>query len=217
MRTKRNNTEERNEMMSGDDQRSQPQAAGEDLQEEIVAAPGEALAESLTVEALQDALSVAQEELAKKTAEAAEYLDNWRRSSAELSNARKRMLREQEEARATCAQRVLEKLLPVLDDIDRACAALPENQVAGDWASGFRAIQRKLQALLESEGVTPIQTEGQVFDPMLHYAVTHEEVEGYNEGQIIGEAARGYMLHDKVLRPSMVRVAKGNHARSNHP
>jgi molecular chaperone GrpE len=207
MRSKPYNTEERKEMMSGDDQRSQPQAAGEDLREEIAAASSAAQ----TIESLQGALSAAQEELAKKTAEAAEYLDNWRRSAAELSNARKRMLREQEEARAMCAQRVLEKLLPVLDDMDRACVALPENQVAGDWASGFRAIQRKLQGLLESEGVTPIQTEGQAFDPMLHYAVTHEEAPGYNEGQIIGEASRGYMLHDKVLRPSMVRVAKGDH------
>jgi molecular chaperone GrpE len=213
MRAKPHHTEERNEIMSGDDQSSQPQAASEDLQEKIAAASSEAQ----TIEALQGALSTAQEELASKTAEAAEYLDSWRRSAAELSNARKRMLREQEEARATCAQRVLEKLLPVLDDMDRACAALPENQVAGDWANGFRAIQRKLQALLESEGVTPIHTEGQAFDPVLHYAVTHEEVEGYDEGQIIGEAARGYMLHDKVLRPSMVRVAKENHARSNHP
>jgi molecular chaperone GrpE len=148
--------------------------------------------------------------LARKSAEAAEYLDNWQRSAAEISNARKRMLREQEEYRATAAQRVLEKLLPVLDDMDRAFAALSEDQAASDWASGFRAIQRKLQTLLDSEGVVPIQTEGQVFDPWLHYAVTHEAADGYDEGQIIGEAARGYMLRDKVLRPSMVRVAKGN-------
>jgi molecular chaperone GrpE len=213
MRTKRNNAEEQNEMMSGDEQRIQPRVAGENTQEE----PGTAAGEAQTVEALQGALSAVREELAKKAAEAAEYLDNWRRSAAELSNARKRMLREQEEARATAAERVLGKLLPVLDDMDRAFAALPEDQAAGEWVSGFRAIQRKLQALLESEGVVPIRTEGQTFNPSLHYAVTHEEAEGYSEDEIIGEAARGYMLHDKVLRPSMVRVAKGNHVRSNYP
>jgi len=195
--------------MSGDEQKIQPRTPDETIQEEPEAAPGV----GLSVEELQQALREAQQELAKKSAEAAEYLDNWRRGAAELSNARKRMLREQEEARATAAQRVLEKLLPVLDDIDRAFAALPEDQAEGEWVSGFRAIQRKLQGLLESEGVAPIQTEGRVFDPALHYAVTHEEAAGYDEGQIIGEAlSRGYMLHDKVLRPSMVRVAKANHA-----
>jgi molecular chaperone GrpE len=154
-------------------------------------------------------LAAVRQELAKKSAEAAEYLDHWRRSMADLSNARKRMLREQEETRATAAQRVLEKLLPVLDDMDRAFAALTADQAEGEWISGFRAIQRKLQGVLESEGVTPISTEGQGFDPAIHHAITHEEADGYDEGQIIGEAARGYMLRDKVLRPSMVRVAKG--------
>lgn len=196
-------------MMSGDEQKIQPRTPDETTQEEPEAAPSV----GLSVEELQQALREAQQELAKKSAEAAEYLDNWRRGAAELSNARKRMLREQEEARATAAQRVLEKLLPVLDDIDRAFAALPEDQAEGEWVSGFRAIQRKLQGLLESEGVAPIQTEGRAFDPALHYAVTHEEAAGYDEGQIIGEAlSRGYMLHDKVLRPSMVRVAKADHA-----
>jgi molecular chaperone GrpE len=89
---------------------------------------------------------------------------------------------------------------------------LPENEADSDWISGFRAIHRKLQLLLESEGVVPIRTDQQMFDPALHHALTYEEAEGYDEGQIIGEAARGYMLRDKVLRPSMVRVAKGNHA-----
>jgi molecular chaperone GrpE len=202
------NAEGMDEMMSGDGWTVQPQTTGEAIQEE----PEVALREAPSVEELQQALAETQQELAKKIAEAAVYLDNWRRGAAELSNARKRMLREQEEARATAAQRVLEKLLPVLDDMDRAFASLPEDQAEGEWASGFRAIQRKLQGLLESEGVMPIRTEGQMFDPALHYAVTHEEATGYDEGQIIGEAARGYMLRDKVLRPSMVRVAKADHA-----
>jgi molecular chaperone GrpE len=195
-------------MMSGQEQQTQPETTGETFQEAPEIAPGE----GSTVLESQEALALAQQELAKKSAEAAEYLDNWRRSAAELSNARKRMLREQEEARATAAQRVLEKLLPVVDDLDRAFSALPEDQAERGWASGFRAIQRKLQGLLESEGVTQIQTEGEMFDPTLHHAVTHEEADGYDEGEIIEEVARGYMLHNKVLRPSMVRVAKGNHA-----
>jgi len=194
-------------MMSGDEPKVQLEPTDETMQEEPAGAPNEEPA----IEELQGTLAAVQQELEKKSAEAAEYLDNWRRGAAELSNARKRMLREQEEARATAAQRVLEKLLPVVDDMDRAFAALAEDQVEGEWVSGFRAIQRKLQGILESEGVAPIRTEGQMFDPALHHAVTHEEAAGYDEGQIIGEAVRGYMLRDKVLRPSMVRVAKENH------
>ncbi|MBM4460821.1 MAG: nucleotide exchange factor GrpE [Chloroflexi bacterium] len=151
-----------------------------------------------------------QEQLAQAQTQAAEYLDQWRRSTAELSNARKRLAREQEELRSTAAARVLEKLVPVVDDVERAFAALPANKTAGDWIEGFRLIQRKLQALLESEGVTAIPAAGQAFDPSLHYAVTHEPSAEFADGQIIAEVARGYRLGGRVLRPSMVRVAKAN-------
>jgi molecular chaperone GrpE len=157
------------------------------------------------------------EQLAQAQTQAAEYLDNWRRAVAELSNARKRMQREQAEFSANATARVLEKLLPIVDDVDRALAALPVEQINGErassldvWAQGVHLIQRKLQSLLESEGVIPILTAGQMFDPALHHAVSHEEASGFAEGQIIAEAARGYKLGDKVLRPAMVRVAKGN-------
>jgi molecular chaperone GrpE len=149
------------------------------------------------------------ERLAQAEAQAAEYLDNWRRAVADLSNARMRMAREQEDMRKNAAARVLERLLPIIDDVDRAFANVPAEQAESDWVAGFRLIQRKLHGLLDSEGVTPIQAEGQQFDPNLHFAVTHEEVEGLSEGQVIAEVARGYKLDDKVLRPSMVRVAKG--------
>jgi molecular chaperone GrpE len=207
------NTEEQDEMMSEDELKTEPQPTAEGLQGE----PKPAAEAARGDEQLRAELAAVKEELAKKSAEAAEYLDQWRRSAAELSNARKRMLREQDEVRAMAAHRVLEKLLPIVDDMDRAFAALSEDDAASHWVGGFRAIRHKLQGLLEGEGVVPIETEGQTFDPALHYAITHEEAGGYEEGQIIGEAARGYMLRDRVLRPSMVRVAKGNQVRSNHP
>ena len=159
-------------------------------------------AADFTVAQLQAALAQAQ-------AQAAEYLDNWRRAVADMSNARKRMQREQEEYRSTATARVLEAFLPVVDDIDRAIAAMPADQGASEWVNGFRMIQRKLYSVLEAEGVTFILTEGQAFDPALHYAVTHEEAAGFEDGQVIAELARGYKLSDRVLRPAMVRVAKG--------
>jgi len=150
-----------------------------------------------------------EEQLAQAQAQAAEYLDNWRRAVAEFSNARKRMQREMDEMRVSAAERVLLKLLPIVDDMERAFAAVPPDQASSNWVNGFRLIQRKLQALLESEEVQPIPSQGAFFDPALHHAVSHEEVEGYSDGQIIGEVARGYRLGDKVLRPALVRVAKG--------
>lgn len=151
-------------------------------------------------------------ELAQKLAaaeqQAEEYLDNWRRSVAELSNARKRMLREMEEFSRSASERVLEKLLPVLDDLDRALGAAPEDPADAEWVNGIRMIQRKLQGVLEGEGLVQIPAVGEQFDPELHHAVTHEETPGYSDGTIIAEVAKGYRLRDKVLRPTMVRVAK---------
>ncbi len=154
-------------------------------------------------------LPTVEEQLAQAKAKAAEYLDGWQRAIAELSNARKRMQREQADFQAAATVRILEKLLPISDDVDRAFTVVPADQANNDWINGFRMIQRKLQAFLDGEGVTPISTAGQTFDPALHHAVTHEEADGYSEDQIIAEVGRGYRLGDKVLRPSMVRVAKG--------
>ncbi len=150
------------------------------------------------------------QKLAEAQQQAAEYLDQARRSAAELSNARKRMQREQAEQAAKANARLLEKLIPIIDDVDRAFAALPADEASNEWVNGFRLIQRKLQNLLESEGVRVIEAEGEKFDPAFHYAVSHEEAEGFGEGEVIGVVAKGYRLGDTVLRPAMVRVAKGN-------
>ncbi|MBU0704377.1 MAG: nucleotide exchange factor GrpE, partial [Chloroflexi bacterium] len=103
---------------------------------------------------------------------------------------------------------VLRKLLPVADDFERAISTLPVNFSQLTWCEGILMIKYKLDALLESEQVKPIETTGQTFDPRYHEAVTHEQVSGYEEGQIIGEVQKGYTLGERVLRPALVRVAK---------
>ena len=103
---------------------------------------------------------------------------------------------------------LLRKLLPVLDDFERAMATLPMNLSQMTWIEGISLIKYKLDAIIESEGVEPVETEGQAFDPRRHEAVTYEEAEGYEDGQIIGEVQRGYILGERVLRPALVRVAK---------
>lgn len=148
------------------------------------------------------------EELEQVRAEADEYLDGWRRAQAEFANYKKRQRAEQAKIRELANANLLRKLLPILDDFDRAIATMPDGVQKLSWSQGLLLVKRKLEAVLESEGVEPIETRGETFDPNYHEAVTHEELEGYAEGEIIGEVQKGYSLGDRVLRPALVRVAK---------
>jgi molecular chaperone GrpE len=155
-----------------------------------------------------DELTALRQELEEHKAKAAEYLDGWQRARAEFANYKKRIGKEQEDMVKSANGAFITKLLPVMDDFERAFQTLPLELMGMTWLEGIVLIQRKLQMLLELEGVTVIETEGQMFDPTLHQAVTHEESEEHEEGQIIGEVQKGYRMGDKVLRPSLVRVAK---------
>jgi molecular chaperone GrpE len=110
---------------------------------------------------------------------------------------------------------VLRKILPVVDDFERALATMPDDLSQSTWSEGVRLIKAKLDTILDSEGVKPIETDGQMFNPIYHEAVTYEEAEGYEEGQIVGEVQRGYMLDERVLRPALVRVAKASNTAEN--
>jgi molecular chaperone GrpE len=149
-----------------------------------------------------------QKELEEAKTQAAEYLDGWQRAQAEFSNYKKRQEAERAQVRAFANADLLRKLLPIVDDFERAATTLPPDLAHLTWCEGIFMIRRKLDGVLESEGVKPIETEGQSFDPRYHEAVTYEEVSGYEEGQIIGEVQRGYILDERVLRPALVRVAK---------
>jgi molecular chaperone GrpE len=171
-----------------------------------------------------DELAMLRQELEQTKAKEAEYLDGWQRARAELSNARKRFQREQEQAYANAKADILRRLLPIVDDFDRAFEKLPDNpsdagakdsgaadanQAGLKWIAGVKLIQRSFLTLLEQEGVAPIDTDGQRFDPCLHQAVTHEPSAEVPEGFVIGEMRKGYKLGDHVLQPSMVRVSAG--------
>jgi molecular chaperone GrpE len=156
-----------------------------------------------------DEVVVLRQELEKARVQEAEYLDGWQRARAELSNARKRFQREQEQAYGNAKADVLARLLPIVDDFGRAFETLPDNLSSLTWTEGLRLIQHKFQVLLEQEGVVPIEAAGQEFDPFLHQAVTHEESEEVPAGHVIGELQKGYRLGDRVLRPSVVRVSAG--------
>ena len=149
-----------------------------------------------------------QAEVEQLRAKSEEYLDGWQRSRAEFANYKRRIEREQEEARGRAAAAVLAKVLPAVDDLERALRDRPDGEEARAWTEGIELIHRKLTGLLESEGVEVIPAEGAMFDPALHEAVTHEASEGYEQGQIIEVIQQGYRLGERVLRPARVRVAK---------
>jgi molecular chaperone GrpE len=156
-----------------------------------------------------DETSALREELEKVKAQAAEYLDGWQRARAELANARKRFEKERSEAGQSAAGDLLRKILPVLDDLDRAMKTVPDDLRQHPWMDGVALIQRKFQAAVESEGVKPLEVRpGDRFDPTQHEAVTHEENAERKEGEIIAEVQRGYRFGAQILRPALVRVAK---------
>lgn len=153
-----------------------------------------------------------QKELESAQAQAAEYLDGWQRARAEFANYKRRVEKEQSEAYQNAATRVIGRFVEVLDDFNRAEQDKPADTsdptALAKWAAGVSLIQRKLQNILDAEGVEHIPAEGQVFDPALHEAVTHEDSDEHEPGQIIGVVRQGYRVGDKVIRPALVRVAK---------
>jgi molecular chaperone GrpE len=161
------------------------------------------------VEKPVDEIAALRQELDKAEAQAAEYLDGWQRARADLANARKRFEKERNEAGQLANSLLLRKVLPVLDDLERAVKTLPDDLREHSWANGVMLIQRKFQNVLDSESVKPIEVKpGDTFDPNLHEAITHEENSDHKEGEIIAEVQTGYKFGGEVLRPALVRVAK---------
>lgn len=154
-----------------------------------------------------DTLRQALESVRNKSAE---YLEGWQRSRAEFANYKRRVEKEQSETYQNATARVIGRFLDVIDDFDRAMQDMPASfpdEAATRWATGVGLIQRKLQNLLEAEGVSRIEAAGQ-FDPQLHEAVTQEESDQHAPGEIVGVVRHGYRIGDRVIRPALVRVAR---------
>lgn len=148
-------------------------------------------------------------QLAEAQAKAAEYLDGWQRTQADFANYKKRMERERADTYANATDAVIQKFVGVLDDFERALRDRPPPPAeSAKWADGVELIYKKLQAILEAQGVTRMEAEGQTFDPNRHEALTHEESETHADDQIIEVVQAGYVRGDKVIRPALVRVAK---------
>ena len=167
----------------------------------------QATAETISVdgEQLKVQMDALQSQLAEAESKASEYKDGWARSQAEFQNYKKRIERDNELTYASMKGDIIKKVLPALDDLERAL----QNRPADDaWANGIELIARKLQNLLEGEGVKRIEATGAAFDPTLHEAITHEPSDDVESEHVIAVVQNGYMLGERVIRPALVRVAQ---------
>lgn len=146
-------------------------------------------------------------ELEKAKTLAQENEDKYKRLLAEFENARQRNEKESKKMYDIGAKDVLEKLLPVVDNFERAIVSIPEEDRERAFEKGVDGIYKQMMVSLEGIGVVPMNAEGQQFDPELHNAVIHVEDENFGENVVVEEMQKGYMYKDQVLRHGMVKVA----------
>ena len=159
-------------------------------------------AESAEVEEIDNLKQALDEE--KKRAE--DYLANWQRAQADFINYKRRTEQERGELNKFANATLILNLLPILDDLERAFTSIPLKIAKHDWADGIRLIERNLRAVLEAQGLAPIQALGEPFDPNFHEAIRQDKGK---EGIVMEELQKGYILGDRVLRPAKVVVGNG--------
>ena len=180
----------------------------ETLEPEVVDEVSEEAVDSETgTEEVEISVEDLRQLLKKSEEESVKNLDGWQRSQAEFINYRKRIERDQARIYEDATARVIKSFLPVMDDLKRALQNAPAEGEAGEWAKGIELVYRKMQNVLESEGVTMMDVDGEIFDPNLHEAISQTESPDHESGQIIEVIQPGYMIGDRVLRAALVRVA----------
>ncbi|MGE5726174.1 MAG: nucleotide exchange factor GrpE [Acidobacteriota bacterium] len=177
-----------------------------DLEHELPPAE-ETASEQAATPAAEDAAAL-RAELEKLQAERNLLLDRMARLQAEFDNARKRAAREQQEYKDYALADALKNLLPIVDSFDRALQT--KVQKPEDFRAGVELIRKQFQDALEKLGLRPIPAEGEPFDPRLHEAIEMVDSNEVKDHHVLDELQRGYKLKDRLLRPSMVRVARNS-------
>ena len=155
------------------------------------------------------------DDLAKLLAEKQELMNTLVRRQADFENYRKRVEKERHHDRHRATESLIEHLLPVLDAFDRALSASGDPAYS-DYHKGFELIRRQLWETLAKQGLVRIDAVGQEFNPHYHHAIERVETTEHADGIVIGEMQPGYMFHERVLRPAMVRVASTPESHSAH-
>ena len=157
------------------------------------------------------------EEVEELKAEYEAQHDRMLRTVAEYENSRKRAEREKEEFRKYALEEVVKDLIPVIDSIERAIESTNESEDFKSLSEGVQLIHKQFLDSMERRGVTPIEAVGAPFDPTQHEAIMHIESDDVAANCVIEDFQRGYMLNDRVIRPSMVSVSKGIAEKQEEP
>uniref|UniRef100_A0A7V4TEG5 Protein GrpE n=1 Tax=Candidatus Caldatribacterium saccharofermentans TaxID=1454753 RepID=A0A7V4TEG5_9BACT len=155
---------------------------------------------------LRAALEEEKQKVLEKEQLANEYLNDLKRVKADFDNFRKREMLYRQQFVKTANRDLILKLLPVLDDLEKALVEGQKNEVHEAFLQGVEFIYRKFLGILEKEGVRPIETKGQRFDPKYHEAVITVSLPDREDFEIVEEIRKGYLYHDEVLRPAQVKV-----------
>ncbi|MFD1138280.1 nucleotide exchange factor GrpE [Paenibacillus urinalis] len=147
------------------------------------------------------------DELDRLKALAEENEKRYLRAQADFDNFRRRTQKEKEDLAKYASMKLITELVPVIDNFERAIATAPANTESDSFAKGVGMIFRQLESVLQAEGLTAMQTVGEAFNPEFHQAIMQVESDEHEEGVVVEEVQKGYMLKDKVLRPAMVKVS----------
>lgn len=153
-----------------------------------------------------ESLEALKQALAEEKAKAEANMAGWQRVQADFINYKRRTEQEREEISQWANAMLALDLLPVLDDLERAFSAIPDELAEVSWVDGIRLIGSKLRTALEAQGLSPIVALGEPFDPNLHEAVMSGNGE---DGVVVEEVQKGYKFKDRVIRPTKVVVGNG--------
>jgi molecular chaperone GrpE len=149
-----------------------------------------------------------QEQLQATLQRAEEAEAGWQRARADFANLKRRVEEERGDLAAAAAERLLGRILGLADDLDLAIEHVPDDIRGSAWVVGIDAIDRKLRAILDAEGVTAMGSEGEPFDPRTQQAVSYEDHADMADGTVVKVLQRGYEIRGRVLRPALVAVAR---------
>jgi molecular chaperone GrpE len=171
--------------------------------------PEQTMPDEQTINGEEDPMKALEAKFEAKEKEAEENYDRLLRLSAEFENYKKRSSREIEEFRKFANQSLIKEMLSVVDNLELAMNSTNGHKaIDKDLLQGLEMTHREILKVFEKFNVKPIDAKGQPFDPTFHEAVMQEETNDYAKNTVINEMQRGYMIHDRLLRPSMVVVAK---------
>ncbi|MDE3839669.1 nucleotide exchange factor GrpE [Bacillus methanolicus] len=163
-------------------------------------------AEEALDESKENELEAANAKIAELEAKLEEASNRYLRLQADFENFRRRSRMDLEASQKYRAQSLVTDLLPVIDNFERGLKLEVDNEQAKSLLQGMEMVYRSLLDALKKEGVEPIEAVGKEFDPNLHHAVMQVEDENYDSNIVVEEFQKGYMLKDRVIRPSMVKV-----------